>query len=360
MIPVPTTKTLSERSNYFMKLTLIFNEQISSIDATNDLEIETLKMVAQAELGIEDFTLIFNNQPLLSGTVQSNNIGDNDVIIVHKQQPTPVPNAQNAQLQQLLSNPQLMQQFQQMLQNGQNPQAQLPQQVSNPIQDNLEYTIEHYPEAFGSVCMLYISCQVNKVPIKCFVDSGAQATIISLDMAKRCELDHLIDKRFGGEARGVGTGKILGRIHAAELRIGDLFLTCTLTVMETLGMDMLFGLDMLRRHQVVLDLNKNVLKIQNKEFTFLPEHEIPKGMFNPEKSPVNTPNKELKRQTEQTSLPTVNNGNSLGQQPQPNAQVNEAAIKQLIDLGAKNRHHALQLLSKANGNLEIATSLLFQ
>ena len=63
----------------------------------------------------------------------------------------------------------------------------------------------------------------------------------------------------------------------------------------------------------------------------MPEHEIPKGMLNSAKSHVATPNKELKRQNEQTSLPE--NGNSLGQQSQPNVQVNEAAIKQLIDLG---------------------------
>lgn len=31
--------------------------------------------------------------------------------------------------------------------------------------------------------------------------------------AERLGLMHLLDKRFGGMAKGVGTGKILGRIH---------------------------------------------------------------------------------------------------------------------------------------------------
>ena len=320
-----------------MKITLIFNEQISSIDANPDLDVDTLKMIVQAELGVDDFSLIFNNTPLLQGTVSSNAINDNDIIIVHQTQPK-------------LTNPQMLQQFQQLLQQQQ--QQQEPQPQRDPIQENFEYTMEHHPESFSQVSMLFISCQVNKLPIKCFIDSGAQATIISLDLAKKCELDHLVDKRFGGEAKGVGTGKILGRIHAADLRIGDLFLTCTFLVMETLGVDLIFGLDMLRRHQVLLDLNKNVLKIQNKEFPFLSEHEMPKGMFNPT-TPV-----PLKRQEEKTDL-TIG-GQSIGKKPQINSQFKEEDVKQLLDLGAKNRHHALELLNKAQGNVDAAASLLFQ
>lgn len=145
------------------------------------------------------------------------------------------------------------------------------------IEANMHDAIEYMPESFGQVHMLYIKCKVNGYPIDAFVDSGAQSTIMSKACAERCNVTRLLDERWSGIAQGVGTQKILGRIHLCQIQIENDFLPSSFNVLEQQSMDMLLGLDMLKRHQCVIDLKENILRIgtTGTETKFLNENELP-------------------------------------------------------------------------------------
>lgn len=197
------------------------------------------------------------------------------------------------------------------------------------LQENFEYALEHAPESLAHVHMLYVNSSVNGVKMEAFVDSGAQISIISRDVAQQCHIAHLIDDRFQGMAVGVGSQRFVGKIHACQMEIGGAFLTTSFSVLEDNHMQILLGLDMLKRHQMVIDLKRNVLVIgtTGAETAFLSEAEIPNSGV----------------------------GRADGTQFAPN----ESDIQLLIGMGF-SRAAAREALTKYDGNKDAAVAELLQ
>ncbi|KLU81935.1 hypothetical protein MAPG_01015 [Magnaporthiopsis poae ATCC 64411] len=246
------------------------------------------------------------------------------------------------------------------------------------VMENLQNAMEYNPEVFGRVHLLYADVEVNGHKVKAMVDSGAQATIMSPSCAEACGIMRLVDRRFAGMARGVGTAVIIGRVHTAPIKIGSLFLPCSFTVMEGKSVDLLLGLDMLKRYQATIDLSKGKLIIQGEEISFLGEADIPKESEEAleEEPTISGPGgTTIGARSGAVSAPTAagasepsSSGPSQpsGSQPQqqslpgppPLPKFPEEHIEQLMNLGF-SREAVIQALTATGGNLDYAANRLF-
>ncbi|KAG6545501.1 hypothetical protein Mapa_013103 [Marchantia paleacea] len=246
------------------------------------------------------------------------------------------------------------------------------------VDENWEAAVEHNPEAFARVIMLYVDMEVNNVPLKAFVDSGAQTTIISKDCAERCGLLRLLDRRYVGIAKGVGQSEIVGRIHVAPLKIGVNYYPCSFTVLDQPDLEFIFGLDMLRKHQCSIDLKDNVLRVGGGEIAvpFLQEKDLPLNFVGSEgvpptamSTPVDSGNGKTVV-TEFAPAPVQLTSGAGGSSDLSLAQAQEAKkrarspqdlevkVTRLMELGF-DREAVTQALSLCNGNEEQAASFLF-
>merc|ERR1719187_1595795 len=233
------------------------------------------------------------------------------------------------------------------------------------IDQNMELAMEASPESFGSVIMLYINCVVNGHKIKAFVDSGAQATIMSQKAAERCNIMRLVDKRWAGIAKGVGTQKIIGRVHMAQIQIKDDFLTSSFSILEEQPMDMLLGLDMLKRHQCCIDLARNVLVIGStgNETPFLAESDLPEcarlsgGQRVDGKSASELEDQQI-AEAMARSQSELKKEEPKNRDILPEDKFSEADVQTLMAYGFP-RDKCIEELRTSNGDVTLATAALF-
>ena len=218
----------------------------------------------------DDLNSLFNTNPDLAEAIVSGNRQKVESI-VRKQ----VEEAEKKQKDEEMEYIRLM--------NSDPNDPQVQQKIAKIIQqknidENLRQAEEYMPETLFPVHMLFINLEINKKKVVALVDTGAQSTIMSQTLCQKCDLFNLCDTRFSGIAKGVGTGRIIGTVHAAQIKIQNKVLMAKITVLENSSIGFIFGLDNMRAHRCTIDLNQNGLIFPDIGVTakFLSDGEIKK------------------------------------------------------------------------------------
>ena len=183
----------------------------------------------------DDLNALFNSDPELAEAIVSGNTPKVESI-VRKQ----VEEAEKKQKDEEMEYIRLM--------NSDPNDPEVQQKIAKIIQkknidENLRQAEEYMPETLFPVHMLFINLEINKKKVVALVDTGAQSTIMSQDLCQKCDLFNLCDTRCSGIAKGVGTSRIVGVVHAAQMKIQNKVLMAKITVLEnSSSIGFIFGL----------------------------------------------------------------------------------------------------------------------
>ena len=108
---------------------------------------------------------------------------------------------------------------------------------------------------------LQIQCEINGFIIPAIVDTGAQVTVMSESCARRCRVANQIDGRYSGKAVGIGSSDILGRINQLQMRVGPITYHNKVSILRQSRVDLIVGLDFLRRFGAEINLDRRILKL---------------------------------------------------------------------------------------------------
>ena len=111
------------------------------------------------------------------------------------------------------------------------------------------------------VGMALVSCRLgNAQKVDMMVDTGAQHSVISADLARALGILDRLDASEQGVAAGVGRARILGKLRgvAVTLDAGVEF-ALDFSVLDVQDQLLLLGLDQMRRFRCIVDLEKNCL-----------------------------------------------------------------------------------------------------
>lgn len=152
------------------------------------------------------------------------------------------------------------------------PNDEVLQQITNAnekekiLNDNYVKAHQEIPTSLIPSEMIFLNAKIAGHKIRFLVDTGAQVSLLPLDIVKACNLDDILDQRFSGELKGVGRDRVMGKIHYLEIELECGIVPCSFTVCENNNIEPILGIDMMQQIGLVLDFKTRTIKIGDNNF----------------------------------------------------------------------------------------------
>jgi len=131
------------------------------------------------------------------------------------------------------------------------------------------------PNIFRKEQMLYINAIVNGVQMPLFIDTGAQASVMSLETCRNLGLIDEIDETQSGIASGVGFARIYGKLWRVPVQIGRNKFFVQFNILN-MGVRLILGLDQMKRLGMSVDLGRGGCVVRD---SFVPFVKPPNERF---------------------------------------------------------------------------------
>lgn len=139
------------------------------------------------------------------------------------------------------------------------------------INENYIKSYQEIPEFFIPKKMIYIRGKINNQELKFLLDTGAKVSLINKSLAKALKIDHLIDKKYQGKLRGVGTDNIAGKIHYTEILFDFGIIPTSLIVGDNEDLVPILGMDFIQSYGLIIDFKTRKVLIGNNSLEMFEE-----------------------------------------------------------------------------------------
>ena len=131
------------------------------------------------------------------------------------------------------------------------------------LNENYMKAYQEIPTSLIPSEMIFLNAKIGENDIRFLVDTGAQVSLLPLDIVKACNLEDILDQRIAGQLKGVGSDRVMGKIHYLEVQLPCGIIPCSFTVCENNNIEPILGIDMMQQMGLVLDFKTRTIKIED-------------------------------------------------------------------------------------------------